>query len=546
MNAAILSNFGSLVSPPGAAPRLRGFILDLAARGRLVEQRADEEPASDLRARIIAEATLAASGRRRRSAQSSESRPNPPPLQVPKSWEWVRLTDLADVSYGFAFPSALFNERRVGSPLIRIRDIASVDTEAYYQGEFDPSYVVRAGDYLVGMDGDFNLRRWQGPEGLLNQRVMRIKGWRSEIASDFLVIPLQMILNQLHEQTSLSTVKHLSAKQVNSIFLPLPPLTEQHRIVAKVDELMSLCDELELAQAEREDLRSEVVISSLARLTKASDGGDEVAFRESASFYLNHLPQVTALPKHVAALRGAILRLGIQGRLVEQCGSDELVADFLERVTAHRRTVGRKGERGRVPGFRPEEINPFDIPSTWVWATLGELTVCRDGKRVPVSKEERRGRYGPYDYYGASGPIDKIDGYLFDQPLLLVGEDGANLLNRSTPIAFIVRGKYWVNNHAHVLEAVDEDFLRYLDLHINAIDLKPYVTGTAQPKMNQARMNSIPIAVPPAREQRRIIQRVDELLSMCAELQESLAHQTSAKLLLLDAVLNKVLTMGAH
>lgn len=115
---------------------------------------------------------------------------------------------------------------------------------------------------------------------------------------------------------------------------------------------------------------------------------------------------------------------------------------------------------------------------------FGEIMISRDGERIPVSKDERSTRAKIYDYYGASGVIDEIDAYLFDKPLLLIGEDGANLINRSTPIAFIARGKYWVNNHAHVLDGISEEFLRFLELHINAIDLKPYVTGTAQPKMN--------------------------------------------------------------
>jgi type I restriction enzyme S subunit len=119
--------------------------------------------------------------------------------------------------------------------------------------------------------------------------------------------------------------------------------------------------------------------------------------------------------------------------------------------------------------------------------SLGEITTCRDGERIPVSKEERTGRAKTYDDYGASGIIDKIDGYLFDKPLLLIGEHGANLLNRSTPIAFIARGKYWVNNHAHVLDGYSEDFLQFLEIYINATDLAPYVTGTAQPKMTRRR-----------------------------------------------------------
>ena len=118
-----------------------------------------------------------------------------------------------------------------------------------------------------------------------------------------------------------------------------------------------------------------------------------------------------------------------------------------------------------------------------------------------------------YDYYGASGVIDKVDRYLFDKPLLLIGEDGANLINRSTPIAFIARGKYWVNNHAHVLDYYNEELMQYMCLYINAISLVDYVTGTAQPKMNQEKMNSIMVALPPLAEQKRIVAKIEELFA---------------------------------
>jgi type I restriction enzyme S subunit len=165
----------------------------------------------------------------------------------------------------------------------------------------------------------------------------------------------------------------------------------------------------------------------------------------------------------------------------------------------------------------------------------------RDGERIPVSKDERNTRARIYDYYGASGVIDKIDNFLFDKPLLLIGEDGANLINRSTPIAFIARGRYWVNNHAHVLDGISEGFLRFVELHINAIDLKPYVTGTAQPKMNQAKMNSIPIALPPLAEQYRIVAKVDELIALCDRLEAQLTTGRTESGHLLEAVLHEAL-----
>ncbi|MBI2779265.1 MAG: restriction endonuclease subunit S [Gammaproteobacteria bacterium] len=121
--------------------------------------------------------------------------------------------------------------------------------------------------------------------------------------------------------------------------------------------------------------------------------------------------------------------------------------------------------------------------------------------------------------------------------LLLIGEDGANLISRSTPIAFIARGQYWVNNHAHVLDGISEEFLRFIELHINAIDLKPYVTGTAQPKMN-----GIPIALPPLAEQHRIVAKVNELMALCDQLETQLTTAQSDSRRLLEAVLHQALS----
>ena len=143
--------------------------------------------------------------------------------------------------------------------------------------------------------------------------------------------------------------------------------------------------------------------------------------------------------------------------------------------------------------------------------------INRDSERIPISSFDRKTRKKIYDYYGASGVIDKIDDYIFDKKLLLIGEDGANLLLRSSPIAFIADGKYWVNNHAHVLDVCCGFNMEYIELYINSINLSMYVTGTAQPKMNQTNMNSIWIAVPPIEEQQRIVDRVNELMERIDE-----------------------------
>ena len=164
-------------------------------------------------------------------------------------------------------------------------------------------------------------------------------------------------------------------------------------------------------------------------------------------------------------------------------------------------------KRGKGEPVCIDDEIPFEIPESWVWCRFEAALVNRDAERIPVSVADREHRAKVYDYYGASGVIDAIDDYLFDKPLLLIGEDGANLLNRSTPIAFIARGKYWVNNHAHVLDGISETYLEYVAMYINSISLAPYVTGTAQPKMNQQKMGTILIPIPPHSEQLRILER---------------------------------------
>ena len=209
-------------------------------------------------------------------------------------------------------------------------------------------------------------------------------------------------------------------------------------------------------------------------------------------------------------LRKSILQAAIQGKLTEQLSDDGDARELLAEIKAEKARLVKEGKIKKekpLPDITEDEI-PFDIPENWCWGRLGDVVINRDAERKPVSKIEREGLRKEYDYYGASGVIDKIDGYLFSEELLLIGEDGANLINRSTPIAFIARGKYWVNNHAHVLRMTKGIIIEYLCYYVNAISLAQYVTGTAQPKMNQQKMNSIIVSIPPVKEQERIVERL--------------------------------------
>jgi type I restriction enzyme S subunit len=147
--------------------------------------------------------------------------------------------------------------------------------------------------------------------------------------------------------------------------------------------------------------------------------------------------------------------------------------------------------------------DPRQNPFQWPVFSLGEICLNEDARRVPVKSSDRKAMQGRFPYYGASGIIDNVDSYLFEGQRLLVGEDGANLLARSSPIAFIADGKYWVNNHAHVLGENGKAKLRFLEYYFALVDLKPFVTGSAQPKLTRSALDSLPVPLPPLDLQER-------------------------------------------
>ena len=181
---------------------------------------------------------------------------------------------------------------------------------------------------------------------------------------------------------------------------------------------------------------------------------------------------------------------------------------------------------------------PFEVPEGWCITDIGELLINRDGERKPVSLAIRsKQKNKVYDYYGAAGVIDKVDNYLFDECLLLIGEDGANLLSRNKNNAFLADGKYWVNNHAHVLDAIDKFILSYVAIVINSMKLDDYITGSAQPKLSQDNLNKIPIILPPLNEQKRIVTELERWFALIDHIEQGkvdlreTVKQTKSKIL---------------
>ena len=164
----------------------------------------------------------------------------------------------------------------------------------------------------------------------------------------------------------------------------------------------------------------------------------------------------------------------------------------------------------------------------WVETTIDKISTNLDSKRIPITKSDRKS--GEYPYYGASGIVDYVADYIFDGDALLVSEDGANLLARSTPIAFSVSGRYWVNNHAHILKFEHMATQRFVEFYLASIRLDEYITGAAQPKLNQKALNFIPIPIPVAIDTQKLI--VERIESMQEETQrlESLYQRKRAAL----------------
>jgi type I restriction enzyme S subunit len=157
------------------------------------------------------------------------------------------------------------------------------------------------------------------------------------------------------------------------------------------------------------------------------------------------------------------------------------------------------------------------------WKTLGELAENLDSKRKPITSGLREA--GDIPYYGASGIVDYVKDYIFDGDYLLVSEDGANLLARNTPIAFSISGKTWVNNHAHVLKFETYAERKYVEYYLNSIDLTPYISGAAQPKLNKKNLESINIPNPAPKEKERIVAILDKFDSLTCSIKEGLPRE---------------------
>jgi len=228
----------------------------------------------------------------------------------------------------------------------------------------------------------------------------------------------------------------------------------------------------------------------------------------------------------IKKLRELILELAVRGKLVPQDSSDEPASELLKRIATEKAKFAVGGRKnGESTLLLSEDNKPYSLPKNWTWVKLGQVVEVLDSQRKPVTKQDREP--GPYPYYGASGIVDYVSDYIFDEPLVIVGEDGAKW-GRGENTAFLIVGKTWVNNHAHVIRpykiALIDKFLSY---SLNAMNLMPFITGMTVPKLNQAKLVSIELPLPPIAEQHRIVAKVDELMALCDQLENQ--HNNAAE-----------------
>lgn len=248
----------------------------------------------------------------------------------------------------------------------------------------------------------------------------------------------------------------------------------------------------------------------IANRQLAEENASGTTFKEISATKFAELPLVLAPSNEQVRISEKLDEL-----LSELEKGKEQLQTSLEQLKVYSQSILKHAFEGKLTN---ENIKKDKLPNGWRLERFDNLTINYDGNRIPLSRAEREKRQGKYRYYGATGVIDNIDDYIFNGRYLLIGEDGANLVTKSRELAFIAEGKFWVNNHAHIVQAKEGYHLDYIYHYFNSLNLSEYVTGSAQPKLSQSNLNKIPIPIPPTiEEQEKISLELDKQFSIINE-----------------------------
>jgi type I restriction enzyme S subunit len=565
----LLAQYERIADAPDAIPCLRRFVLDLAVRGKLVTQEAKDEPAQELLKRIAVEKDrLVRAGQIRDKSSLPIVTDNDAPFHVPVSWSWVRLANIIDFSAGRT-PSrndtTFWNngdhawvsiaDMAGGQILTTTKETVSDKArERVFGSEPElPGTIIMSFKLTIGKIARLGIPAFH------NEAIISIRPHLTDLDA-YLFKVLPQFARQGDTKGAIKGAT-LNRESISNILVPLPPLAEQHRIVAKVDELMALCDRLEAARAEREAARNRLAAASLARLNAPDP--DSATFADHARFALNNLAALATRPDQVQQLRQTILNLAVRGKLVPQDPSEEPSHRTLARLA---QAGGNTKVRRTVPEtiVTPKELQSEALPLGWCLESVamllrtGAIRDLKDGNHganhPKVSDFSDKGLpFITAAQVSDTGTIDYDEAYkLAGPPLakLRVGfaEDGDVIYTHKGSV-----GRVALCDRDCVLSpqttyyrpdtsVISNGMLRVLllsDLFRDQVDAVK--KQTTRDFVSIQKQYEFFLRIPPLAEQHRIVAKVDELMALCDRLEASLAAAQTGKSRLLNAVLYEAL-----
>ena len=569
MNAErLLTHFDRIADAPDAVPCLRRFILDLAVRGKLVPQDPDDEPASELLKRVAAEkARLVKAGELRKPKRLPGIEELP--YSLPDSWCWVPIREVTS-DHGQCVPQAAFTYVDVTAIEQDKGFIANPRVLKANEAPSRARKVVRKGDVVYSCVRPY----------LLNVAVIEEAYDPLPIAStafavlnghglvlpwfQWIVLRSPFMVARVEEEMRGQAYPAINDREFSRLPFPLPPLAEQHRIVAKVDELMTLCNRLEAARTERESTSNRLAAACLARLNAPVP--DPAAFRIDAAFALDNLTPLTSRPDQIKSLRQTILNLAVRGKLVPQDPNDEPASELLKKIAVERNGLVTQGIVRRekpLAAIHAEEL-PFEIPSRWEWSRIGDTVLFTQygtsAKAYPSQQGVPVLTMGNVQdglvIWGNEKKIPETEGelpalYLKRFDLLYNRTNSAELVGKTG----IYLGEDDCRTFASYLIRIRisrEHFSsHFLNMAMNTTEFResqivPLIKKqTGQANVNGTALKHMLVPVPPLGEQHRIVEKVDELMALCDRLEASLTTGDETRGRLLESVLHEALEVVA-
>jgi len=555
MNAdRLLALFEEISEAPDAISRLRRFILDLAVRGKLVEQDSEDEPAEEQLARII-EAKIML-GRRERTTKKKRSELGDESLdfRLPVRWTTAPLADLVTVLNGRAYKQSELLD--AGTPILRVGNLFTSNKWYYSDLELEDDKYCDDGDLIFAWSASFGPFIWNGGRAIYHYHIWKLPLHSPvDLSRDYLYLYLLNKTDEIKASGHGISMVHMTKEKMERLEVPLPPLAEQHRIVAKVDELMVLCDQLETARQQREQCRERLVASSLRRLNQPSD--DPKAFRSDARFALQVLPSLTTTPAQIKQLRQTILNLAVRGKLVEQDPEDEPAEELVARIIEAKFMQCR--DRHALLAASTDEDPPRDLPKGWFWTSF-------EGYSLSVNTGPFGSTLPQSDYIEGGVPLvnpsHMREQLIVADPRVSVSEATATRLSgyrlSAGDLVIARRGEVgrvalvrhgedgWICGTGSFFASFTAEVPRdYLLLFMQSSFARGFLgsegIGATMTNLNQKILKRLPIPLPPLAEQHRIVAKVDELMALCDQLEQQLNAGELLSHRLLEAVLREAL-----